>query len=254
MRNARLVRFYLFSTPVFLVSGQQNIQTIFARSHKVGNEALFVRNVFPNLYDMPKEDVRRFAEDKSGRGRLPAPGTEHISPQHRYWFGYEHVHSEHLSRTQHLRPMAEYFRKRMSRMLDERYAAGEWTTVSLIDFCKRQVAERSIEALFGPRLFALNPGLLDAFWDFDSNIFALTLAFPKWLHPGPYRAQERYYAMMRKYVDAAWANFDWNGPAADADWEPHFGARVCRELVKWLRESGFHDKVVVGAMAMLVFA
>ncbi|MCJ1389519.1 hypothetical protein MMC18_002376 [Xylographa bjoerkii] len=47
---------------------------------------------------------------------------------------------------------------------------------------------------------------------------------------------------MRKYVDAAWANFDWNGPAADADWEPHFGARVCRELVKWLRESGFHDK------------
>ncbi|MCJ1389518.1 hypothetical protein MMC18_002375 [Xylographa bjoerkii] len=137
LKNARLAKFYLFSTPVFLVSGQQNIQTIFARSHKVGGEALFVQNVFPILYDMPKEDVRCFAEDKSGRGRVPAPGTDDVPLQRRYWFGYERVHSDYLNRIQHLRPMAEYFSTRMSGMLDERYAMGEWTTVSLIDFCKR---------------------------------------------------------------------------------------------------------------------
>ncbi|KAF4624102.1 hypothetical protein G7Y89_g14069 [Cudoniella acicularis] len=254
LKNARLARFYLFSTPVFLVSGQQNIRTIFAPSHKVGSEAIFAENVFPVLYRMSKGDVRKFAQDKSGRGRLPAPGTEHVPLEQRYWYGYEHVHSEYLSRTQHLRPMAEWFRKRMSRTLDEGFAVGEWRTVSLIDFCKRQVAERSVESLFGPRIFELNPGLLDAFWEFDSNIFLLTLAIPRWLSPGPYRVQDRYYAMMSKYLDAAWENFDWNGPEADADWEPNFGARACREVVKWLRDSGFHSQVAVGAMAMLVFA
>lgn len=119
--------------------------------------------------------------------------------------------------------------------------------------CRRQVAERSIESL-GPRIFTLNPGLLDAFWNFDSNIFILTLAVPKWLNPSPYEAQERYYGMISKYLDTAWLNFDWNAAAADADWEPQFGARACREIVKWFKESGFHGKVAVGAMAMLVFA
>lgn len=254
LENTRLAKFYLFSTPVFLVSGPQNIQTIFARSHKVGSEAIFEQNVFPILYRMPKEDIQRFAQDKSGRGRRPAPGTEHLPPESRYWLGYERVHSEYLTRTQHLQPMAEYFRDRMSQMLDTQYAPGEWTTVSLIDFCRRQVAECSIGAVFGPRIFELNPELLDGFWDFDSNIFVLTLAIPKWLNPRPYKAQERFYAMMHKYVEAAWTDIDWNGPAADADWEPNFGARVSREVVKWIKESGFHDQVAVGAMAMLVFA
>jgi hypothetical protein len=78
---------------VYLVSGQKNIQMIFAGSHRIGNETLFTDNAFPKLYRMSKEDVKCFVEDKSGRGQVAAPGTEHIPAEHRYWLGYDHVRS-----------------------------------------------------------------------------------------------------------------------------------------------------------------
>jgi hypothetical protein len=112
LKHDRLTKFYLFTTPTYLVSGQQNIQTTFAGSHRIGNENLFTDNAFPKLYRMSKEESHRFVEDKPGRSHVPAPGTEHIPAEHRYWLGYHHVHSEYLG-IQHLRPMAEYFRKRM---------------------------------------------------------------------------------------------------------------------------------------------
>ena len=62
---------------------RSDIQTIFARSHKVGSEAIFEQNIFPILYRMSKEDIRHFAQDKSGRGRRPAPGIEHLPPESR---------------------------------------------------------------------------------------------------------------------------------------------------------------------------
>lgn len=253
-KNSRIVRFRLFTTPVFMVSGSENIQAIFSRLHKVGSEDLFEQNVFPVLYCMSKDEVGRFTEDKSGRGRQPAPGTEHIPPQRRYWFGYHHVHSEYLGRTESLRPIAESYYKRLSLSLDERYTVGEWTTVSVIEFCRYQVAECAIAALFGPRILELSPGLIDAFWEFDSNIFALTVALPRWLSPKSYRAKDLYYGMIRKYVDAAQTSFDWDGQASEAGWEPVFGARITRELFKWFREAGFHDDVAIGALGMLLFA
>jgi hypothetical protein len=88
-------------------------------------------------------------------------------------------------------------------MLDERYALDEWTTMSVIDFCRNPVAHESIESLFGPRLFELSPKLLDAFWEFDGNIIPLTLGIPRWLYARPHTAQERYYTMIRKYLDSA---------------------------------------------------
>jgi hypothetical protein len=237
---------------VYLVSGRQNIQTIFGGSHRVGNENLFTDNAFPKLYCMSKEECQRFVDDTSGRGHVPAPGSEHIPDEHRYWHGYDYIHSEYLGRVQHLRPMAEYFRKRMTKMLDEQYALGESTTLSVIDFCKGPIAHQSIESMFGPRLFELSPNVLEAFWEFDRNIIPLTLGIPKWMYSVPHTAQERYYGMIRKYLDEAKSGSD--SESADADWDVNFGARVCREVAKWVREKKFSDEVAVGAMAMLVFA
>lgn len=212
-----------------------------------------MQNVLPVLYRMPKKDVQRFANDKSGRGRVPAPGTESTPKDQRYWSAYEHVHTEYLARTQHLKPIIEAFRRQFSQTL-EKYPIGEWTTLGVIDLCRREVAECAMSTLLGPTVFELNPGFLDAFWEFDDIVFTLTLGFPEWLHPRPYRVHDRYLAMIGKYLDSAWANFDWDGPSAEAHWEPHFGARVCREIAKWLKESGFPDKSVAGALGTLLFA
>ena len=253
MSNRNLAKVYMGPIPFYLVSGPQNIQTIFGRSNKVGTEYIFTHNVLPVMYKMPKKDIQRFANDKSGRGKTPAPGYENMPTDQRLWSAYEHVHTEYLARTQHLKPVIEIFRGLFSDVLDK-YPVGQSNTVRVIDFCRQEVAECAMRTLLGPTIFDLNPGFLDAFWEFDYNVFMLTFGFPKWANPGPYRVQDRFLSMIEKYVDSARSNFDWNGPSAESPWEPHFGARVCREIAKWLTESGFPDVSIAGALGTLLFA
>ena len=229
------------------------METIFGRGNKVGTEDIFVHNVLPVLYKMPKRDIQRFARDKSGRGKIPASGYESTPKDQRYWSAYEHVHTEYLARTTHLKPVIEVFRGLFTGILDK-YPIGQSSTINVIDFCRQEVAECAMRTLLGPTIFDLNPGFLDAFWEFDDNVFMLTLGFPKWLNPRPYRVHDRYLGMIVKYVDSARSKFDWEGPSAESPWEPHFGARVCREITKWLKESGFADVSIAGALGTLLFA
>lgn len=253
LKNANLAKFYLGTTPVYLLAGPRNIQAIFGRQNKLSTEDIMVQSVLPKLYRMTKDEVKRFADDKSGRGRVPAPGTESTPADKRYWHAFEHVHTEFLTRTQHLKPIVDSFCRQFSGAL-EKYPTDEWTTLSVRDLCRREITECAISTLFGPAIFELNPGFLDAFWDFDQNTFAITLGLPAWLNPRPYRIHDRYLAMIGKYVDAACDRFDWDGPSAESFWEPHFGARVCREIVKWLRDDGFQKEAVAGALGVLLFA
>lgn len=253
LRNRNIGKFYLGTMPVYLISGTKNIQAIFGRGNKVGSEDIFVKNVLPTLYKMPKKDVERFANDKSGRGHNPAPGSEGVPKEKRYWAKYEHIHTEYLARTQNLKPIIDAFSNHFAQEL-EQYCPGEWTTLGVIELCRREVAKCAMSTLLGPKVFELNPRFLETFWEFDDNVFMLTLGFPRWLNPGPYKVQDKYLSMISKYVNAACTTFDWNGPDADSHWEPQFGARVCREIAKWFKESDFPDISISGALGTLLFA
>jgi hypothetical protein len=229
------------------------MQILFGRGNKVGNEDIFVQRVFPVLYKMPKDHVSRFANDHTGRGKVPAPGFENVPKEQRYWAAYEHVHTEYLARTDNLKPVIEVFRNILLQKLDA-FPVGESSTISVIDFCKDQIAECAMKTLLGPKIFELNPGFLDAFWEFDDNVFMLTLGLPRWLYSRPYKVHDRYLGMIERYATAARSNFDWNGPECKSSWEPHFGARVCREITKWLTEADFLDRSISGALGALLFA
>lgn len=248
---------------MYLVYGRQNIQAIFSRglAHKIGNESILVQRVFPVLYKMNKEEVGWFINDKTGRKAVPRDthGTEGKSPStRRYWHEYEHVHTSFLAREQHLQPLGRVFGRYVSQKLEEQYhqEQGEW---SVKDLCRRTVAGCAIRTLLGPKVFELEKttgdDFLDAFWGFDDNVFQLTLGFPRWFSPGAYEAQNHFLAMIAKYIDAAWASFDWNAPGAgELPWEPCFGARVSREICVWLRDAGFREEVCAGALGTLLFA
>lgn len=242
------------ATPVYLLSGTHNVHWAFERSHKIGNERVMVDRVFPILYRMSYADVQRFVKDKTGRGRLPAPATETTPQSQRYWRAYEHVHSEFLSKGRHLKPIIETYHQQLSQELENRYPRSEWVTVNIMDLCRREVTRCAISTLFGPKVFEASPDLLNAFWELDEHIFMLTLGFPRWLYPAPYRAHDRFLAMVARYLESASVGFDWNGPSSEAYWEPHFGARVCREIVKWLRDAGFGDQTAPAALGALLFA
>jgi hypothetical protein len=181
------------------------------------------------------------------------PGFEGVPSKHRYWSSYEHVHTEYLARTANLKPVIEVFFAFFSKSLAA-YPIGESNSISVIDFCKNRVAESAMKTLLGPTIFELNDGFLDAFWKFDDNVFMLTLGLPRWLYSSPYKVHDRYLEMIEKYVGVARARFDWEGPERDSPWEPCFGARICRELTKWLTETDFLDQSISGALGALLFA
>ncbi|KAE8548389.1 hypothetical protein TMatcc_010800 [Talaromyces marneffei ATCC 18224] len=248
-----IAKFYMGTVPVYLISGTKHIQSIFGRDNKVGSEEIFTQAVLPTLYKMPKSHVERFANDKSGRGHVPAPGTEGTPKEQRYWARYEQIHTEYLARTQHLKPIIQAYSNQLAHDLNK-YPLEKWTTLGVVETCRREVTKCAMSTLLGPKVFELDPDFLDTFWEFDHNVFMLTLGFPKWLNPGPYNAQDKYLSTIERYVHAAWDNFDWNGPDAESSWEPHFGARVCREIAKWFKESGFPDVSISGALGTLLFA
>ena len=156
-------------------------------------------------------------------------------------------------------PVVARYQAAIEALLQQTPAGGDWAPLNVNSFFRREITECSITALLGPQIFELNGGsgeggFLDAFWRYDEVVFALTLGFPRWISPKPYRVQERYLGMIEKYLDHAWAGFDWNGSLSEASWEPNFGARVCREIAKWLKDAGFRDQVAAGALGTLVFA
>jgi hypothetical protein len=253
LKQQNIARFWLGGMRVYLISGVQNMQTLFGRGNKVGSEDIFIQNVLPRLYKMPPQHVARFTNDRSGRGKVPAPGFESTPAEQRYWHQYEQVHTEYLFRTQHMMPVMDVFRGYLTETLDK-FPVGQSRTISVMNFCKTELAEVAMRTLLGPTIFKLNPGFLDAFWEFDANVFMFTLGFPKWLYARPHEVHDRYISMIKKYVDSAFQNFDWESPAAELPWEPHFGARVCREIAKWLRNGGFMDVSVAGALGTLLFA
>ncbi|RYP42015.1 hypothetical protein DL768_010408 [Monosporascus sp. mg162] len=252
MKTNTLVKFYLGPRAVYLVCGPQNMQKFFGSSRKIGNEDLFLRTVMPKLYGMPKHELDRFAADKTGRSKIPVLGTGYSGP--RLWFTEHHIHNEYMSRSRYLNCLNQHYYRVFAKTLDKKQAIGTWSIVSLTDLCRNEMVQCAIETFVGTRIFELNPGFTDMFWQFDSVVFALALGLPTWMNPRPTKIRNRWNKMIQIYLDTGLGMFDWNGPAAEADWEPIFGARVCRELVKWLRESSFSMETVAGFLGTFLWA
>lgn len=254
MKDTNLAKFYQGTNLVYLVSGQKNVQALFGRSQNVNNDEFMLRSTLPLWYRMSKKDIQRFAADKSGRGRIALPGTKSTPKDQRYFFGYEHVHTEYLARAQYLNPLVEHYQRQISHTLDQ-YSVREWTTLSVMNFCRREVTKSAVHTLIGPKVFELNPDFLSLLWEIDDVVFSLAMGFPRWVYSRPYRVHDRYLATIKAYLDTAWAHFDWNGPSAAARWEPCFGAQVSREVVRWLKECGFNEPDTgAGAIGILLLA
>ncbi|ROV86731.1 hypothetical protein VMCG_10908 [Cytospora schulzeri] len=254
LQDNSLLRFYLGPKTVYLVTGPQGIRGMFGRElvHDVTNQEQMTRYALPTLYRMNRDEIKRWEDDKSGVTKVPIPGTEHTPTRQRLWHMYEHIYSEYLGK-QYSQSLVDVFSRTLGQTL-ERYPAGEWTTISLRDLCRREVTESSINALFAPDLIRLTPDFVDRFWEFDKHVFMLVLGLPKWMNPGPFQAHDRYLVAIQRWLDNASAGFDWGSPDAVADWEPRFGGRAPRELIKWMRETGWRREVIAATVGALVFA
>lgn len=56
--------------------------------------------------------------------------------------------------------------------------SGEWTTVSISELCRGDIAKSAVDSLFSPSLTKLTPDFMDRFWDFDKHVLIWSYAFP----------------------------------------------------------------------------
>ncbi|KAM3426276.1 hypothetical protein NHJ13734_009550 [Beauveria thailandica] len=243
--KSNIVKFNIGFRDAYIVRGTKHVQKVFGPPTTVDSNFLQLI-LMDKHWGMTKEETAKFANDKSGRLQNPLPGHEHTPHHHRFWLGHGHLYAEFLSKRQYTDALAASFYEIFSSNVDEQNPVGEWTTVSLFEMLKRNMAEAAVISVFGSKLIELNPGFIEAYWDFDHIAGTLVWGLPKWTRPGPFRKHERLHEMTQKHMDAAWADFDWNGPDADSDWEPHFGSRLSRETAKWLREGGFSNRAAAG--------
>ncbi|KAI0398722.1 putative cytochrome P450 [Xylaria palmicola] len=227
MRDETLIRLNLGPKVVYLVTGSQGIRTVFGREliHSVTNQEQMTRFALPMLYRM--------------------------NAAKRLWYNYEHTYSEYLSKPRCIKPLVSMFRQNFEQTLD--HHPTNWTSITIREFCRREVAGVAVGVLFGPDLIKLTPDFIDRFWNFDQHLFTLVLGFPRWISSKPYQAHDHYVAAVEKWLDHASLDYDWQGNA-EVDWEPRFGGRAVREMYRWMKETQWRQAVIAATLGALVFA
>lgn len=156
-----------------------------------------------------------------------------------------------LSRASQSHALAIKYQRELAVRL-ERYPLGEWAEVRVYGFALEDMAMAATTTLAGPRFIKLNPDFLETLWDFGRVAASIVWGLPRWLNAAAYRKRDRLHDACARYLASAWADFDWDGPDADADWEPIFGSRYARQLIRWFKEAGFDDKSIAGGPAILL--
>ena len=244
---------YLGSVKLYLVAGANNVQSIFKSPVSMSSDAFMIR-VIATVWDASPDDVAKFANDKSGRLKTPVMKGDDTPPEKRYWAGMHHVMHEHLARMQPTNKLAEKYCQEFSKRV-ERFPMGQWTTVCMLQLLKADIAEAAIVSLCGTRILELAPNIVSLLWDFDEASSSLTRGLPRFIYREAWRRSDRFKAELTRYLESAWKEFDWNGPDADSDWDPHFGSRFLREMAKWAKESEFTPRTSAGVVGVTgVFA
>ena len=237
LKSSNVVKFWLGPNRVYLISGSQNVQTLFRSTNQVSNKK-FILMVSENIWAMKKSDLALLINDRSGTGKKAAPGTEGTPSEQRIWATVHHNLDQYLARPEATLSLGDLYHKFFSAKLEQQ-PSNEWVEVRLFDFLRASMAESATKALGGELLFEVNPDMVDGLWALDEVAFRLLYALPAWLNPKPLQARARMQAMMTAYLEEAFKRFDWNSPDADSDWEPIFGSRLMRVSAKYFRDQGF---------------
>ncbi|KAK2036533.1 cytochrome P450 [Colletotrichum somersetense] len=255
MIQSDIVKLWLGPMRLYLVKGEDTVQAMF-RSSSTFTYQKFILLVIKNLQGSSKEDVKKFVKDKSGSSKAPAPGWGNVPQEHRYWYQLHHHATENISRTESTNRLAIMYIKFFGQAM-EKQSSEEWTTVRLFDFLRKDMAESALKSLCGTRILELVPDYIEQFWRFDSIAVQAVYGLPKWMNPKPAEERDKLNRMTQEFLKDAFSTFDWDGPDVDSKWDPIFGSRYVRLLMKWLADvdmsmqtiAGFHMIAVLGINA-----
>jgi hypothetical protein len=237
--------------PLYILTGAENVQNMFRVSQGIGSEVFLLRVMKYGQW-FTDEDLAKFANDKSGRLKMPARGSAQVPEGERYWAMNHQVYHEYMLQKEPCAKIAESFYEQFHAQLEEE-PLGEWVTIRLCEYLKQHMAKAAAIALAGTKLFEVYPDFLDGLWALDEVALQLVWGLPRWLNPKPARVREWFNVMGQQYLESAFSSFDWDSTDADADWEPIFGSRFSREHARWAKDIGLSLRTRGGLFAFNVF-
>lgn len=146
----------------YIVRSAKNVNKVFGHP-KIVDPNFLQLTLMDKHWGMTKDEVGKFGNDKSGRLKTPAPGTESTPENQRYWLGHDRLYAEFLTHRKYSDALAASFYKLFSQRLDK-HPTDQWNTVTLFEVLKTSMAEAAIISLFGSKIIELNPGFLEAYW------------------------------------------------------------------------------------------
>jgi hypothetical protein len=250
LQTRDIVQFYLGPTKAYLIVGAQNVQALFrtSKSPSVGSE-IFNIMTMDSLMCYTKEDVAKYANDKTGRLAEPKEGTMAAHQGRRYWYEMHHQ-MKNLSQISSTSRLTEKFLEFFSDRVQE-YPLGEPVKVNLYHFMRTKMAGAAIRALVGHRLLDRigEEEMIDAFWGYDSVVINLLYALPKWLAPKPWQVRGRAQAMCLDWLRNEFDPVSDLGKEEDnVDWHPVLGLRFLREYLQWNKRTGHSDETRAGQL------
>jgi len=238
---------------LYLVGGHSSVSAIF-RSSFTSEPWIF--RILEHTAKYVPSDLAKFIKDESGGATLPRNmNTDLPVPEKRIWHAMHRTHEEFLVSARSVNAFAASFQTFYSQQLAI-YPVGEWVEdVRVLDFLRQNMAAAATRSVLGPKIIDVNPGFIDAFWNYEK--FAETLAFglPSWLNQRAVRARERFRAMCGKWYALADQEFDWDiaGSQQDPDWEPIFGSQISRGLARWAKSFDFSADSMGAVYILLLF-
>ncbi len=213
----------------------------------------FLLLVMKNLWGANDSDLEKFKNDKSGRLHTPAVGWGGTPEKERYWANFHRLSHDYLARTQETNKLAKSYLGLFSERLD-RYPLGEFSTVRIYDFLRKDMAECGIVSLAGSRILEVSPDLLQRMWDFDEIVASIAWGPPKWWNREAWGSARPLPCRVREVSGSRMGPNSIGGrdkPDADLDWEPMLVHGVLEELAKWMKASQFAPETRAGLVSIL---
>ncbi|KAK4443538.1 cholesterol 7-alpha-monooxygenase 4 [Podospora aff. communis PSN243] len=243
--KSSIVGYHLAGRNAYLVTGAANIQNFFRSTPSIDFERFFIY-VLINVMGATPKDVAKFANDKTGRLATPLPGSETPPQGQRYWASLHAIMHKYLSQKRYTDGLATIYERFFSAEMDGHFPLGEPIEVAISSMIKRRMVKVAMLSFQGKRIFEVEPHIVDAMWGYDEVIPRLLFGPPRWLFRKTYATADRFCNAVLRYYQDAHAAFDWDGPDAEADWDPIFGSRFNREFCKWMKESDFDPRTCGG--------
>ena len=239
--NNQIFTLRLGPVKCYIVSGAQNIQSMFKLSRHLSSDE-FERQVMTAVFGVPAQDMDRILQPaRDDDGKVSDMGKRNRM------FDIEKLYQEFLLPPRAVDCLTKKFLEVFGRALEDdpevpsladpaaSHADAEWATISFYGWLKGHMFTASTTALMGTRVLEMNPNLARDFWVFDENMLKLAYGIPRFMARKGHEARDDLVAGATRWLAEAESQGEID---TVEDWDPMLGSRFLREKEKMDRKAG----------------